>query len=286
LPGDGVLADTPALRHLETSGKDETMPSDVRGLRVLITAGGAGAGRGIARAFLAGGARVHVCDVDAAALDRLRAETPEIGGTLCDVARPEQVDRLFDEAIPRLGGLDALINNAGIAGPTAATEDVTTEEWDRCLAVNASGPFFCARRAIPLLKANDNGRGAGAIVNIVSTSARTGLPLRTPYVVSKVALQGLTKNLARELGPHHIRVNSILPGAIDGERLQRVVNAKAESLGVAPEDYLAGLTRHISMGTLVQPEDLAHMAMFLCSSDGRFVSGQEIGVCGNAIYEE
>jgi NAD(P)-dependent dehydrogenase (short-subunit alcohol dehydrogenase family) len=129
-----------------------------------------------------------------------------------------------------------------IAGPVAMAEDVTPEDWDRTLGVNLRGPFLCARRAIPAMKA----AGKGAIINISSTSARTGLPRRLPYVVSKAGVVSLTHNLARELGPYGIRVNSILPGAIRGERIKRVVNAKAEALGITPAEYERDMLRFLT----------------------------------------
>jgi NAD(P)-dependent dehydrogenase (short-subunit alcohol dehydrogenase family) len=260
---------------------EAAMSRGVEALRVLVTAAGSGAGRVIAEVFENAGARVHVCDIVADHLAALRETRPAIGATTADVGDPEQVGRLFEEVVAQLGGLDVLINNAGIAGPTATPEAITPTDWDETLRVNLSGHFYCIRHAIPLMKA----AGGGAIVNISSTSARTGLPLRLPYVVSKAAVLSLTRNLARELGPFAIRVNAILPGGIRGARLERVIAAKAATLGIAPAAYEAELVRHISMRTLVEPDDIAAMALFLASPAARFVSGQEIGVCGNVEYE-
>jgi NAD(P)-dependent dehydrogenase (short-subunit alcohol dehydrogenase family) len=257
------------------------MSCGLEGSRVLVTAAGSGAGRMIAEVFADAGARVHVCDIASDHLAALRETRPEIGATKADVGDPEQVARLFDEVVAHLGGLDVLINNAGIAGPTAPPEAITPKDWNETLRVNLSGHFYCIRLAIPLIKA----AGGGAIVNVSSTSARTGLPLRLPYVVSKAAVLSLTRNLARELGPFAIRVNAILPGGIRGARLERVIAAKAEALGISPAAYEEELVRHISMRTLVGPEDIAAMALFLASPAARFVSGQEIGVCGNVEYE-
>ncbi|MGH6952809.1 MAG: SDR family oxidoreductase [Alphaproteobacteria bacterium] len=257
------------------------MDTSVEGLRVVVTAGGSGIGRAIAESFARAGARVHVCDIERRTLDELGAAEPAIGATLADVAEPREVDRLFDEALERLGGLDALINNAGISGPTAAVEDLSPSDWDRTMAVNVSGQFYCVRRAVPPMKR----AGGGSIVNISSTSARTGLPFRVAYAVSKVAALGLTHTLARELGPSGIRVNAILPGFVNNERARRVVREKAATLGLAPEAYARQLLEFISMRTMVEPEEIAHMAIFLCSPAGRHVSGQSIGVCGNIEHE-
>jgi NAD(P)-dependent dehydrogenase (short-subunit alcohol dehydrogenase family) len=253
----------------------------IRGLRVVVTAGASGIGRAIVDTFAARGARVYVCDIEESFLAELAASSPGIGATLADVGDPRQVDRLFDEALARLGGLDALINNAGIAGPTAAVEDVSPADWDRTIAVNLSGQFYCVRRAVPALKA----AGGGAIVNISSTSGRTGLPLRVAYAVSKHAVIGLTETLARELGPAGIRVNTILPGWVDNERNRKIVVAKSAALGITPAAYLEQGLRYVSMRTMIDPLEIAHAALFLCSPAGRHVSGQALGVCGNVEYE-
>ena len=181
----------------------------------------------------------------------------------------------------RLGGLDVLVNNAGIAGPTAAVESVTPAEWDRTLAVNLSGQFYCARLAVPALKQ----AGGGSIINISSTSGRTGLPLRVAYAVSKHAVMGLTETLARELGPDGIRVNAILPGWINNDRNRRVVQMKAAELGIAPEAYVREGLQFVSMRTMIEMSEVAQMALFLSSAAARHVSGQAIGVCGNVEYE-
>lgn len=253
----------------------------VNGQHVLITGAAGGAGMTIARRFLAAGARVHMADIDADAVGALVAGGDGISGTACDCGEPGDIGRLFDAASEALGGLDVLINNVGIAGPTAAAEDVTPEQWDRTIAVNLSGFFYCVRRAIPMLKQ----AGGGAIVNVSSTTARTGLPLRLPYAVSKVAILGMTDTLARELGPFNIRVNSILPGWIDNARGNARLETLAAEQGVDVDTLKAESLSHISMHTQIQPEEIAEMMLFLCSDAARHVSGQHIGVCGNAEYE-
>lgn len=253
---------------------------ELPGARVLVTGAASGAGAQIARAFHAAGAIVHVCDIDRDAVTRWRRDEPDIAASTVDAADAVAVDALFD-ALERDGGIDVLINNVGIAGPTAAAEAIALADWDRTMAVNIGAHFLCCRRAIPGMKA----RGGGAIVNVSSTSARTGLPLRLPYVVSKAAVLSLTTNLARELGPAGIRVNAILPGGIRGPRLERVIAAKSAALGVAPDVYERDLVGYISMRTLVEPSDIAAMAVFLASPAARFVTGQLIGVCGNVEYE-
>lgn len=257
------------------------MTGDHAGQRVLVTAGAGGAGLVIAARFREAGACVVVADVDAVGVARAHAEQPGLVAEVADVGDPAAVDELFDHAIARMGGLDVLVNNVGIAGPTAAAEDVLPEDWDTTLRVNLSSHFYCIRRAIPLMKT----AGGGCIVNISSSSAKTGLPLRLPYVVSKVAVLGLTTSLAREVGPFGIRVNAILPGAIDGDRLRRVIRAKAEALEVEESAYEQELMRYVSLRTTIPPDDIASMILFLASPAGQRITGQLIGVDGNVEYE-
>jgi NAD(P)-dependent dehydrogenase (short-subunit alcohol dehydrogenase family) len=183
------------------------MDLNISGLRVLVTAGAAGIGLEIARAFLREGAKVHVCDVDRAALDALASTDPELTFSYADVADRNAVSRVFEDALAALGGLDALINNAGIAGPTGRVEEINPEDWDRCLEVCITGQFNCTRLAVPHLRGSRN----ASIVNISSAAGRFGFPLRSPYAAAKWAVIGFTKSLSRELGEAGIRVNAVLP---------------------------------------------------------------------------
>lgn len=258
------------------------MSLDLRldGRRVLVTAGAAGIGRAIVGALGKAGARIHTCDLDEAALRTLRRELPEVSASVCDVADPAAVDRLFAEAEAALGGLDALINNAGIAGPTAPVEATEIAAWERTLAVNLSGAFYCARRATPLLKA----AGGGAIVNISSAAGRFGYPLRAPYAASKWGIVGLSHTLAAELGADGIRSNAILPGPVAGPRIDRVIRAKAEARGVSFEAMRETYLDMSAMHAFVGAEDVAGLVVYLVSDAGRLVSGQAIGVDAATIY--
>jgi len=258
-------------------GPGSSMP-----LRVLVTASGGGLGRVVAQRFHAAGARVVACDIDGVAIAELAETSAGIVGIRADAGVESEVAGVFDMVASRLGGLDVLVNNVGIAGPTAPAEDVTLEQWESCLRANLTSHFLFARAAIPGMKQ----QGSGLIVNISSGSAKVGLPLRLPYVVSKGAVLSLTTNLARELGPFGIRVNAILPGAIRGPRIERVVAAKAEALGVPTAEYERSLLRYISMRTMVEPDDIAAMIEFLASPAGSRISGQLIGVDGNVEWEE
>lgn len=247
------------------------------GQRVLVTAGAAGIGRAIVAALVEAGARVHVCDVEAAALAACHEAMPEVGTTRADVADEADVERLFAEVAASLGGLDVLVNNAGIAGPTAAVEEIPVAEWRRCLDIDLTGQFLCTRKAVPLLKA----AGGGAIVNMSSAAGRLGYAYRTPYAAAKFGVIGFTESLAKELGPFNISVNAILPGIVQGPRIERVIGARAEQLGLPYAEMERQYLEQVSLRRMVSAEEVATMVLYLASPLGRGVSGQSLGVCGN-----
>jgi NAD(P)-dependent dehydrogenase (short-subunit alcohol dehydrogenase family) len=249
--------------------------------RVLITAGASGIGAAIAAAFLKSGARVHICDIDESALDKFCAAHPGLTGSVTDVSDAAQMDRLGAAVMEAMGGVDTLVNNAGIGGPRGAVEDISEDDWDRVLRVNVTGAFLAIRRFVPAMKQ----RRAGCIINISTTSVRTGLPLRTPYVVSKAALDGMTKNLARELGPFNIRCNAILPGSIENERGRMLVGQAAERAGISYEEALERRLQYISMRSRILPEEIGDAAVFLASPAARHITGQFLSVCGNVEWE-
>lgn len=252
----------------------------VAGKVVLVTAGAGGSGLGIAREFAAAGARVTVSDIDEQAL--ARAADLGLAVVAADGAREADVERLFRHIEKQHGNVEVLVNNVGIAGPTAAVEEVTLADWERTMGANLTAHFLCIRRAVPAMKR----AAAGIIINISSGSARTGLPLRVPYVVSKAAVLSLTTTLARELGPAGIRINAILPGAIRGERIERIIADKARALGISPAEYEKSLLRYVSLRSMVDPQDIAAMCLFLASPAGARITGQCIGVDGNIEWEE
>jgi len=253
------------------------MNLQLSGKRALVTAGAAGIGRAIARAMREAGAKVFICDIDPAALDAARAEMPDAGFVGCDVADRAQVAAMMEAGLRFLGGLDILVNNAGIAGPTALIQDVAPADWDRTVAVNLTSMYDCTRLAVPHLKA----AGEGSIINLSSVAGRLGFPLRTPYAATKWAVVGLTKSLALELGPHGIRVNCLQPGMVEGERIDRVIDAKARARGVPFEQQRDELVSVVALRRMVSAEDIAAMAIFLASPAGRNISGQALSICGN-----
>ncbi len=251
-----------------------------KGLRVVVTAGAAGIGRAITRAFVQTGAKVHICDSDDKALSAFRNEMPQVTQTRADVSSVADVERLFHEASQNLGGLDVLVNNAGIAGPTAKVEDIRPEDWERCIAVDLNGMFYCTRKAMPLIKA----AGGGSIINLSSIAGRFGFAMRTPYSAAKWAVVGFTQSLAVEAGPQKVRVNCIQPGIVEGERIERIVAAKAEQMGMSNEEILERMVEGVALKTTVSAQDIANTALFLASNAGRHISGQSISVCGGARY--
>jgi len=246
-------------------------------LRVLVTAGASGIGRAAADLLIARGAQVHICDVSDELLASYRAAHPKAGITKADVASDADVARLFDDVKASFGGLDALINNAGIAGPTGGVEDISPAEWRRTVDVNLTGQFLCAHHATPMLKA----AGGGAIVNMSSAAGRFGYAFRTPYAAAKWAIIGFTQSLAKELGPANIRVNAILPGVVEGPRMTSVIAARAKQTDVTYDEMERTYLDRISLRRMVSVEDVAAAVAYLLSPAGRNLSGLSMNVDGN-----
>lgn len=255
----------------------QTAYEGVAGQRIVVTAGASGIGRAIVNMLVAHGARVHICDVADNFLEEFAADHPTAGVTKADVSREADVDRLFGEARETLGGLDALINNAGVAGPTGAIEDLDSAEWRRCIDVCLTGQFLCAQRATPMLKE----AGGGSIVGMASVAGKYGYAFRTPYSSAKFGIIGLCQSLAKELGPSNIRVNAILPGIVEGPRIESVIRNRAEQVGVSYKEMEKEYLDKTSLRRMVTADDVAAMIMFLLSNAGGNLSGQSIAVDGN-----
>ena len=238
--------------------------------RVLVTAGASGIGRAMAEGFDAAGYDVWVADVDEAAL----ADVPSHWtGVRCDASSEPEMAALF----ARLDGLDVLCANAGIAGPTALVEEIDLAEWQRCVSVNLEGAFLASKYAAPLMKA----AGSGAITVTSSTAGIYGYPNRAPYAAAKWGMIGLMKTLAMELGPFGIRANAICPGAVEGPRMEGVLEREAAAKGMTRDQVYEGYAVGTSMRSFVTAKDIADMAVFLGSDSARMVSGQIISVDGH-----
>jgi NAD(P)-dependent dehydrogenase (short-subunit alcohol dehydrogenase family) len=244
---------------------------------VLISGAASGIGRTIAERYLAQGDSVHICDASAEKIDEFLLANPDATGTKADIGARHEVDQVFADLEARHGGLNILINNAGVAGPSAPVEELDEDGWDRCIRINLSGTFYMTRRAVPLLKKQDD----ASIINIASTAALFGYPLRSPYAASKWAQIGLTKTWAMELGPAGIRVNAVCPTSVSGPRIEAVIRRDAEQRGLTPDEIRHVYQRHTSMRTFVTADEVADTVLFLSSEQASKISGQSIAVDGH-----
>ena len=229
------------------------------GQRALVTGAGSGIGKVMAQHFEKAGARIWICDADTNNLEQSLKENPDWNGTPCDVSDENQVDQLFEEMTDSFGGLEILVNNAGIAGPTVPVEEIAPGEWRRSVGVNLNGAFYCTRLATPLLKYSPK----ASIINISSVAGRLGFARRLPYAATKWAMIGFTESLAKELGPSGIRVNALLPGIVEGHRIEGVFQARAESEGVPYEEVRDRVLNNVSMKRMVSAGDVAEMGVLL-----------------------
>ena len=246
--------------------------------RALITAGAGGIGLAIARAFVADGARVHIVDVDAAAVESALAQLGGTSGSVTDVSDPRGVERLFEAVHRELGGLDVLVNNDGIAGPTAPVSDYDAKAFADVIAVNLQGTFLVTQRAIPLLKQSD----AASIITMSSLAGRFGYPNRVAYSVSKWGLVGFAKTLAMELGPFGITSSTIHPGAVDGPRLRSVFEGRAATSGRIVQEEIDSAMANQSIAQLIDPVDIAALTVFLAGPHARTISGQIFPIDGDS----
>jgi NAD(P)-dependent dehydrogenase (short-subunit alcohol dehydrogenase family) len=242
----------------------------------MITAAADGIGRAIAKAFAEDDARIHICDVNEAALEKFREDFPEITASYVNVRSEAEIDAWFDKALDDMEGLDVLVNNAGTKGPTAPVDDIDYADWKACLEVCLDSHFLCARRAAPVMKAQKQ----GSIINLSSTAGLYGFGNRTPYASAKWAVIGLTKSLAIELGPHNVRCNAICPGAVRGDRINRVIEGEAKVRGVPFDVVAKEMVWSQSISRFVAPEEIADMCLFLASPQAKMVNGQAIAVDG------
>lgn len=249
----------------------------------FVTGASQGIGREIALEFADRGANVAL----AARSDGIEETAESIDAperTLpvrTDVTDEDSVRDALERTVETFGGLDVLVNNAGIAGPTAPIEAVEREAWDRTMAVNVTGMYLTTKHAVSHLRESDR----ASVINVSSISGKRPLENRTPYTASKMAVIGLTRTLAFELGEDDVTVNAICPGATRGPRIDAVIEAQAESLGVDFEEAKQRVfTDDAALETLVDAEDVAEMAVFLASDAGQHITGQDINVDGGTVW--
>lgn len=245
--------------------------------KVFISAGGSGIGRCIAEAFLKHGDDVFVCDIHAEHLNQFQQAYPKLHTYQADLADIAALPAVFQAALQALGGLDILINNTGISGPTVAAEELSLDDWNLVLNLNLNSTFVISKLAIPYLKQS----AGGVMLNLSSIAGRMGYPYRLAYSTSKWGLIGFTKTLSMELGPHNIRVNAILPGAVDGDRVQRVLQARADVAQTSLEQVTQNALKNQSLKYFVNPQHIADLCVFLASDSGRSISGQILPIDGD-----
>ncbi len=244
----------------------------------LITGAGRGLGRELVASFAEAGASVAFCarrPVDELAKS-IGAKALGMSG---DVGRPEDVERLVATTVERFGRIDILINNVGIAGPTASIEETSLEAWEETIRVNLTGTFLCTKAVVPRMKRQNS----GAIINIGSVTGKRPLSFRTPYAASKAALIGMTRTLAEELGPAGIRVNLVSPGAIEGERLDEILKAQAQARGVDAATIRKQFSSLSPLNRLVSAADVVDMCLFLASDRAKAITGQDLNVAAGVV---
>lgn len=242
--------------------------------RVLVTAGASGIGKEIARAFVASGAKVCVCDIDEAALKTAATDIHGLITKVCDVSKRQDIERMVASAVDTLGGLDVLVNNAGISGPTAPVAEMDPDAWEKVMQVDLTGTFNVTRVAIPHLKKSS----AGVIINMSSVAGRFGYANRSPYSTAKWGLIGFTKTLSIELGAYGIRANAILPGAVAGPRIEKVFEGRAQATHKSLDEVRKEAMAAQSIKRLVDPKDIAALAVFLASDAAKSISGQMLPI--------
>lgn len=257
----------------------------IDGERAAVSAAGTGIGREIARSLAESGVDVAINDIDSDALSEANAALADAPGDVItvqgDASDPDAMTELIDRAVDRFGGLDILVNNVGIAGPTKPCEEVSHEEFMGTLGINLGGQFSATKAAIPHLKASD----AGRIVNLASISGKKPLEHRVPYATAKMGVIGFTRTLAVELAPHDVTVNAICPGSVEGERIEAVIEKQARSKDIPYEEAKRERTEEAPMNTFVQGADVADTVLFLCSRRAARMTGQDLNVsAGKVMY--
>lgn len=253
------------------------MNLNLKGRKVIVTAGAGGIGRAAAESFRSEGASVFVCDVSQSALDEFSAAFPDIGTCLCDVSDSDSVSSMFEAALKRLGGLDCLVNNAGSTGPTKRTGEISEDEWQQCVDVNLKGTYLCTHAALPHLTKSDN----PSVISLSSAAGRVGYPNKSPYVAAKWGIVGFMKTVSIEYGGMGVRCNSVLPGPVDNARMKAVIEEKAKLAGITAAEQEEKYLALASIKRFVTTQEVADLILFLASDRAKSISGQAIGIDGD-----
>ncbi|MBT8413054.1 MAG: SDR family oxidoreductase [Boseongicola sp.] len=245
--------------------------------RVVVTGGASGIGARIAERFAALGDRVAICDANPEAVNAFSKAQPAIRSEVANVTEGAAMDAFFDSIEADWGGADVVFANAGTGGPAARIEDISPQDWRDCLAVNLDGAFLTCRWAARVMRA----QGAGLIVLTSSTSGQWGHPHRSPYATAKWGILGLMKTLAMELGPAGVRVNAICPGAVEGDRMERMLANQSRASGRDAQTIRAAYADGTSLRTWVTADDIADAGIWLASSGASKVTGQALTIDGH-----
>jgi NAD(P)-dependent dehydrogenase (short-subunit alcohol dehydrogenase family) len=266
-----------------TNASVPVLPVGYEDKTVVVTGASRGIGRVLAKGFACAGARTMFVARRAAELRHLEDEIAGAGhegrGVVADLAHPAGVDAMLDAVMKEYGGVDVLINNVGIAGPTAPIEETTLEDWQQTIAVNLTSAFLAIRGVVPSMK----DRGGGSIINIGSINGKTPFAYRSSYAATKMGMIGMTRTLALELGPSGIRVNCILPANVAGERVDEIFAAQAEARGITVEAAKQQVLALSPLRTQVAPESILNVALFLASDHARHMTGQDVNVTAGML---
>ena len=250
------------------------MDFELKGKKAIVSAGGSGIGRAIVEEFIKQGVSISTCDIDENLVKELRSKYPQINSEVVDVGDERAVKEFCIRSIGFLGGLDCLVNNAGVAGPTLPIEKIDTEDWSNCLNVCLSSQFYFVKYCLKQLRKSSS----ASIINLSSAAGKHGFALRTPYASAKWGVIGLTKSLSIELGKDKIRVNAILPGLVAGDRQQNVLRNKSQMLGKSFNEVEKEAFSFTSIKEYVDAQDIADQIMYLTSDAGKHISGQAISI--------
>jgi len=244
----------------------------------IVTGGGGGIGRAISLRFASEGASVVIAGPTAEKVAAVEKEIRDAGNrafaVLTDVADEASVQQMVSATLDEFGQIDVMVNNAGIAGPTALVPNVSREEWDHTFAINLTGAFLCAKYALPHMIE----RQSGCIINITSIAGLQAYAFRSPYCASKWGMIGLTQTLAEEGGRYGITANAIAPGPVRGPRIERVIRNRAEEMNLPFEEVEKQYVEPTALKRMVEEEDIAAMALFLASDEGRNITGETLNI--------
>jgi len=246
----------------------------------IVTGGNQGIGKAIALAMAKEGAKVVIVARNAVrlkeTLNELRSLCTDSLAIEADVGEESQIKDMVHGVWQNFGRIDILVNNASITGPTKSAVEISAEEWEGVLRINLLGTVFCCREVLRIMVQ----QRSGVIINISSVAGKTGRALRSPYAAAKAAVINLTQTLATEFGPYGIRINAICPGTTEGERIHKVFSEKATALGISYEEAAQMRIKETPLGRLIQPEEVAALAVFLSSDEASGMTGQAINVSG------